>query len=404
MAKSNLFKYLLKFFLLITTVAFFGCYPALIRQAQSPEKALRKVYFFYPRFQDDMDLSSLARAIRNNIEYLKRLDPEYVFHYGPHKYTRRHVLDSQEALLEIISNNPDPAKLNREIRKHFLVYKATGRIGNRKVFFTGYFEPLYEGSLAPDQTFRYPLFKKPDDLINIDLSPFKEEFKGKSIVARIEGKKVLPYYSRKQIEIDKVLEGRGLEIAWLNDPVDADNLQIQGSGRLKLPDGRTIRIGYAAKNGLPYRAIGRYLWEKGLLKREKISMQAIRKYLSEHPKLIDEVLNYDPSYVFFRILGKDPIVGSINVPITPGRSLALDSRLFPRGALAFISTWKPVVNEAGEIIEWKKFSRFVLNQDTGGAIKGAGRADLFWGSGSYAELGAGHMKHEGELYILIKKP
>jgi len=103
-------------------------------------------------------------------------------------------------------------------------------------------------------------------------------------------------------------------------------------------------------------------------------------------------------------LGKDPIVGSINVPITPGRSLALDSRLFPRGALAFISTWKPVVNEAGEIIEWKKFSRFVLNQDTGGAIKGAGRADLFWGSGSYAELGAGHMKHEGELYILIKKP
>ena len=212
----------------------------------------------------------------------------------------------------------------------------------------------------------------------------------------------MPYYSRKQIEIDKVLEGRGLEIAWLKDPVDADILQIQGSGRLKLPDGRTIRVGYAAKNGLPYRAIGRFLWKKGLLKREKISMQAIRKYLSEHPKLIDEVLNYDPSYVFFNIMESGPY-GNINVQLTPGRSMALDARLFPKGALCFISTKKPVIDASGRITRWVTFSRFVLNQDTGGAIKGAGRADIFWGNDNYAQIAAGHMKQMGKLFFLVKK-
>ena len=132
-------------------------------------------------------------------------------------------------------------------------------------------------------------------------------------------------------------------------------------------------------------------------------MQGIRRYLSEHPEVVDEVLNHNPSYVFFRVLDSEP-VGNIGVPLTPGRSVALDYRLFPKGALAFVSCRKPVVDDKGRIIKWIKFSRFVLNQDTGGAIRGAGRADLFWGSGLYAETAAGHMKHEGELFILIKKP
>jgi membrane-bound lytic murein transglycosylase A len=134
-----------------------------------------------------------------------------------------------------------------------------------------------------------------------------------------------------------------------------------------------------------------------------MSMQGIRRHLTENPDIMNEVLNHNPSYVFFRILKTGPL-GNINVPLTPGRSVALDSRLFPKGALAFVSCQKPVVNAAGKITEWQKFSRFVLNQDTGSAIKGAGRADFYWGSGPYAEVAAGHMKHEGDLYILIKKP
>ena len=262
---------------------------------------------------------------------------------------------------------------------------------------------MYEGSLAPDETFRYPLYRPPDDLMRIDLSLFSEKFKGENIVARIEGKKILPYYSRYQIEAERVLEGKDLEIAWLKDPLDVAFLHIQGSGRLRLPGGRDLLVHYQASNGRPYRSIGRYMIEKGFLAREEMSMQAIRKYLTENPEVLDEVLNYNPSYVFFRQVGNGPL-GSLGVLLTPGRSVALDSRIFPKGALGFISCQKPLVNDQGDIIGWTKFSRFVLNQDSGGAIKGAGRADIFWGSGPYAELAAGHLQHEGDLYILIKKP
>jgi membrane-bound lytic murein transglycosylase A len=272
------------------------------------------------------------------------------------------------------------------------------------MLFTGYFEPILEGRLKADRVFRYPLYRKPDDLIKIDLSPFSEELRGKSIMARIDGKSVIPYHSRQQIAQGKALEGRGLELAWLRDPVDVAFLQIQGSGRLDLGEGKSTRVGYSEKNGLPYRPIGRYLLERGLITREEMSMQAIRRVLAERPEMVEEVLNYNPSYVFFRDLGEGPLLGNINTPITPGRTIALDSRLFPAGAIGWIRTRKPEVNDRGEIVSWENFSRFVLNQDTGGAIRGPGRADLFWGSGPYAELAAGHMRHEGDLYILIKKP
>lgn len=401
MAKAS--RYLLNLFLIIVLLTFFGCYPALQKQATRPEEALKRVYFFYPDFQDDMELSSLAQAIRRNLEYLKRLDPDYVFHYGADRYTRRHVQDSQEYLLELISKGLDSKELIKKIKKNFLVYRATGRVGNRRVLFTGYYEPIYEGSLTPDEIFQFPLYRRPDDLIRIDLSLFRDEFKGKTITARVEESKVLPYYSRKQIESEKALEGRGLEIAWLKDPMDVTFLHIQGSGRLKLPDGRIIPVGYLTSNGRPYRSIGRYMLEKSLLSREEMSMQGIRNYLSESPETMEEVLNHNPSYVFFQTKDNGPF-GNINVILTAGRSIALDSGIFPKGSLSFISGQKPTVNSEGEITGWTDFSRFVMNQDTGGAIRGAGRADIFWGSDQYAEVAAGHTKHEGKLYILIKKP
>lgn len=388
--------------LLIVATAL-GCYPVLKKEAQQPEEALREVRFFPPKFFDDMDRDSLILAVRRNFEYLDRLPLETMFHYGSETFTLRQVRGSQEAFLDLLSKGLDADQLNREIRKKFLVYWAAGRAEGRRVLFTGYFEPLYEGSLIPDEVFRFPLYRLPDDLIRIDLAPFGEKFTGETIVARIEGDKVLPYYTRYQIEAEKVLDGKGLEIAWLKDPVDVAFLHIQGSGRLRLPDGRNLLVHYQAANGRPYRSIGGYLIEKGFLTREEMSMQAIRKFLNEHPDILDEVLNYNPSYVFFQQEETGPL-GSIGVPLTPGRSIALDSRIFPKGSLGFISSWKPTVNDQGDIVGWTPFSRFVVNQDTGGAIKGAGRADIFWGSGSYAELAAGHLKHEGDLFILIKKP
>jgi membrane-bound lytic murein transglycosylase A len=388
---------------LLTLAGAVGCYPVLKKEAQRPEEALRQVRFLSHPFRDDLDSESLTLAVRRNLEYLDRLNPETVFHYGPHDFTIQQVRESQEVFLDLLSKGLDAGQLSREIRKKFRVYRATGRAGDTRVLFTGYYEPMYEGSLAPDETFRYPLYRPPDDLMRIDLSLFSEKFKGENIVARIEGKKILPYYSRYQIEAERVLEGKDLEIAWLKDPLDVAFLHIQGSGRLRLPGGRVLLVHYQASNGRPYRSIGRYMIEKGFLAREEMSMQAIRKYLTENPEVLDEVLNYNPSYVFFRQVGNGPL-GSLGVLLTPGRSVALDSRIFPKGALGFISCQKPLVNDQGDIIGWTKFSRFVLNQDSGGAIKGAGRADIFWGSGPYAELAAGHLQHEGDLYILIKKP
>jgi membrane-bound lytic murein transglycosylase A len=387
---------------LLAVASAFGCHGSLRRKGQQPEEALREVRAFSLKFRDDMDRDSLLLALRRNIEYLRRLVPETVFRYGPHEFTCQQVRESQEAFLSLISRGLDEDQLSREIRKQFRVYRATGREGNGRVLFTGYYEPVYEGRLSPDETFRYPLYRSPDDLIRIDLSPFGERFKGETIVARIEEKKVLPYYSRYQIEMERVLAGKGLEMVWLKDPLDVAFLHIQGSGRLRLIDEKELMVQYRSSNGRPYRSIGRYMMERGFLTREGMSMQAIRKYLAENPGVRDEVLNYNPSYVFFRQTESGPS-GSIGVLLTPGRSVALDSKLFPRGGLGFISCRKPLVNDQGDITGWTPFSRFVLNQDTGGAIKGPGRADLFWGNGSYAELAAGHLQHDGVLYILIKK-
>lgn len=380
-----------------------GCHPAIQKEAIRPEEALARTRFFVPQFRDDMEISSLEIAINHSLTYLRRLNPEYVFEYGEDKYTCEAVIESHLALLDLIRTSRNPKELNKAVRKRFYVYRAKGRSQEGKVLFTGYYEPTYEASLVQDDTFKYPIYKRPEDLIQIDLSPFREELKGKSIVARIDGRKVVPYYTRKEIEGDHVLAWRNLELAWLKDPLDVSFLQVQGSGRLRLPDNAITRVGYEASNGRPYQSIGRYMLDRGLVSRDEMSMQSIRRYLTEHPQVKGEVLNYNPSYVFFRVSSGGPF-GNINVPLTPGRSIALDARLFPKGALCFAKTKKPVLDSENRIAGWNEFSRFMLNQDTGGAIKGAGRADLFWGDDLYAEIAAGHLKHEGDLYVLIKKP
>jgi len=392
-----------KLLFLFIAISLFGCHPILKKEARHPEEAMTPVSFFYPEFRDDMDTASLVFAIQKNIQYLERLDPQKIFYYGSQSVRCEDVKEGQEAFLQLLAENPDPEQLNRAIRDNFLVFRATGREGSRQVLFTGYFEPVYEAGLFPDDTFKYPIYNRPGDLITADLSLFKSELKGEKIVGRIQGQQFLPYFSRYHIDEENALKGRDLEIAWLKDPVDVSFLQIQGSGRLRLRDGSTIHVGYSASNGLGYQSIGKYLVNKGFLVMEEISMQAIRKYLKEHPEKVKDVLYSNPSYIFSQRVPTGPL-GNIRVPLTPGRSLALDAKLFPKGALAFISCKKPSIDSHGNITGWNKFSRFVLNQDTGGAIKGAGRADIFWGSGAYAETAAGHLKHEGELYLLIKKP
>jgi len=365
-------------------------------------KALQPVQSAFPTFTDDLDFKHLSLAIRRNIDYLKRLSPQKAFAYGAHRFTSRQVLESQEAFLGLISMGLSEAQFNRRVRKQFRIYRAAGQEGSSKVLFTGYYAPVFDAGLTRSRKFKYPLYKSPNDLVRIDLSQFNDKFKGERIIARVNGNQVLPYYTRRQIEIEKVLNGKHLEIAWLKDPMDVYLLHIEGAGRLRLPDGSIMNVNYAASNGRPYRSFGRYLLNKGYLTPGELSVPKIRGYLSKNPKVFNEILSHNDSYAFFKKV-KDGPLGNINVPLTVGRSLALDAKLFPKGALAFISSRKPTINRQGRITGWRDFSRFVLNQDTGSAIKGAGRADLFWGSGPGAEIAAWNQKHDGDLYVLIKK-
>ena len=198
-----------------------------------------------------------------------------------------------------------------------------------------------------------------------------------------------------------MLAKRNLEMLWCADPVDIYFLQVQGSGKVDLGDGNIVSVLYDGANGRPYKGAGSYLIGAGIIPKEEMSMQMIRQYLRDNPDQVSQVLNQNPSYVFFR-MDPGPSVGNIGVPLTPGRSIATDSKLFPKGALALIATTKPRV-ENNMIKEWTPFTRFVVNQDTGGAIKGPGRVDLFWGQGPEAELGAGYMQQEGELYFLMRR-
>ena len=271
------------------------------------------------------------------------------------------------------------------------------------MLFTGYYEPHLQGSLYPTPDYGYPIYARPQDMITIDLSPFAERFAGEKIVARIEQNSVKPYFDREQIDSEGILEDRAEALAWVADPVDVFFLQIQGSGKVYLDNGRALNVNYHATNGRPYRSIGKLLIDDGKISREEMSMQKIREYLNANPDELEPVLNHNPSYVFFKIEPEGPL-GNINVKLTPGRSLALDYRLFPPAVLVFAETQKPELTGDGQIAAWSDYRRFMLHQDTGGAIRGSGRADIFWGNGPYAEIAAGHLKHTGRLFFLVLEP
>ncbi len=356
-----------------------------------------------PRFGDDLPLAGLRDAVQLSLDYLDRVPAERRFSFGDDVYPAAHLARSLTRFLGFLATDPDPKALSGFIRKHYRVYRSSGHPETGKVLFTGYYEPLLTGSLTPTPVFRHPVYGRPEDLAVVDLSRFSEKYAGEKITGRVSGKTFVPYFDREAIQETGALRGRAEPLAWVDDRIDLFFLQIQGSGKIALPDGEILNVGYTAQNGRPYRSIGRLLIDEGKIPRSEMSMQRLKQYLRAHPEEVDRILYHNPSYVFFRIKPDGPR-GALNVTLTPGRSLAVDRDVFPMPALAFVQAEKPVVDNAGNIREWIDFSRFVLTQDTGGAINGPGRADLFWGHGPYAELAAGHMNHRGELFFLVLKP
>ncbi|UCE81614.1 MAG: MltA domain-containing protein [Deltaproteobacteria bacterium] len=391
-------------FLILALKLATACAPSrVVPPVTRPEQPLIEVSpQLIPLEKDDLSRSSLEQAIRNSLSYYERFPEETTFSFGGQQVPLSRMKRSLETFLSLLAESRSSEELADSVRQQFLLFKSVGRNDAHEVLFTGYYEPTIQGSLEPDEHYRFPIYEVPDDLLKIDLGLFGDQFKGVKLVARSEGKNVVPYYSREEIDFYGKLAGKGHELVWVADPVDSFFLRIQGSGRIRLLNGDYIRLGYAGKNGRPWRPIGRLLIEKGLIPKEAMSMQAIRRYLKEHPDQMGEIFSYDPSYVFFRKVEGGPY-GNIAVPLTAGRSVATDASLFPKGALAFIECQKPIFAKDGVILGWAPFARYVLNQDTGGAIRGPGRVDLFWGSGPFSTIAAGHLKHPGTLYFLLVK-
>jgi len=353
---------------------------------------------------DDLDRASLATALQRSQSYLVKLPSDRVIGELPRRLTAGEALDSLRVLQELLQQWDCWNCFVEQVRKRFDLLSATSDVDREPVLFTGYYQPIIDASLGASEEFRFPLYRTPGDLVTADQVNAAPTEPGEKTIGRLVDDKFLPYYSRREIDQLGVLRDRGLEIAWVKDPIDIFFLQIQGSGLLRLADGRLLHVNYAAQNGWPYRSIGRLLIDQGKLSKEEMSMQRLRRYLNEHPEERDELFYYNESYVFFRLLDDGPF-GSLEVPLTPGRSIATDARIFPKGALAFISTEKPIIAAGGELAGWQPIARLVLNQDTGGAIRGTQRVDLYFGAGAAATSEAGYMNRQGKLYFLfLKKP
>jgi membrane-bound lytic murein transglycosylase A len=289
---------------------------------------------------------------------------------------------------------PSRETLVRFFESNFTPYQVVNIDGSDNGLVTGYYEPLLHGSRKRTVRYHVPVYGVPDDLLVIDLAEVYPELKNMRLRGRVDGRRVVPYFDRAQIEIGAAPVA-GKEIVWVEDSVELFFMQIQGSGRVKLDNDGMIALGYAEQNGYPYRSIGRLLVDRGDLPLEKASMQGIKAWAKQNPGKLQELLNYNASYIFFREMPPNlpgPL-GALGVPLTARRSIAVDARYIPLGAPVFLVTTMPNSRQP--------LNRLMLAQDTGGAIRGAVRADFFWGFGDEATALAGRMRQSGRMWVML---
>jgi membrane-bound lytic murein transglycosylase A len=285
----------------------------------------------------------------------------------------------------------DEAAARQFFESQFTAYALRSSVSGDTGLVTGYYEPVIDGARLRDTDNRLPIYGVPDDLIVVDLAAVNPDVRNMRLRGRLEGRRLVPYWSRAEIEAREPLSAP--VIAWTSDPVELFFLQIQGSGQVRLPGGERMRIGYADQNGHPFRSLGRYLVERGEMTLDQASMQNIKAWAIANPQKLREALNVNPSYVFFRELkGEEGPVGALGVPLTAGYSLAVDRRFMPLGAPVYLATNYPLSEE--------RLERLMAAQDTGGAIRGVVRGDFYWGSGPEAGVQAGRMRNQARMWLL----
>jgi len=331
------------------------------------------------------DRQALLASIDHSLRYLQTPQAAAAYqNYPVSGINRDRVLRSLTRFRQLLINSSSPAQLQAAVNREFVLYKSVGRDNQGTVLFTGYFEPIYAASRTPSDQYRYPLYRMPTD--------FKQWQNPHPTRAELEGKDGLGKNSPLQ----------GRELFWLRDRFEAFLVHIQGSARLQMTDGSLVSIGYAGKTNYPYTSVGRELIKDGKLPQEGLTLPVLIDYFRAWPTQLDQYLPRNQSFVFFKETNGAPATGSINVPVTAERSIATDKSLMPPGALALIKTRIPYANATGQL-ESRMVSRYVLDQDTGSAIRGPGRVDIFMGTGPQAGDRAGVIGGTGELYYLLLK-
>lgn len=341
--------------------------------AEPAAKLVRLAPGRYPHFMDIGDRETFRAALRGQLDWFTRQDQTLTWSPGDDTFTVARLHETAKRMLDIMRRSPT-LNLNKLIRMNFEVYAVAGPADTARARFTGYHNPVVEARLKPDSVFRYPLYRKPRN----------------------------PHHTRKEIDREGVLDGQGYEVAWLRDPLDRYEIHIEGSATLLLGDGTTRTARYAGCNGCPYTSLGRTLIERGALPPESTSMDAIRRRLRSEPGRLQDWLDCDESYCFFR-LTTDPPPGSLALPLVPERTIAADHRVFPPGALCWFAVRIPVVDSLGRVSGTKPCTRFALNQDKGAAITGPRRVDIFWGTGPRAAVLAGNLNARGRFYLLLAR-
>lgn len=356
-------------------------------------KGLRKISpAEYPDFSKGYsDREGVLAALDASAAYLARPSAKGYFPYLDISHDRAEA--SIRAFRDDLTAATSGQELDRRIRERYEVYESIGWNGDGEMLFTAYHEPIYQGSLKPTDKFRYPIYKRPPELET-------DETGEKSYIKGADGS-MRPAPSRA--ELDSYLRGRGLELVYLADPFEAYVVQVQGSARFQLIDGKELRVGYAGDNGHEYHPIWEPLVKSGEIKKEEVSLRRLKEYFAANPAKLNTAINNNPRFVFFTER-TGPAVGCLNVPVTAWHSIATDRNrkddIFPRAGVAYAMTKIPRTVTGGEA----EFASFVCDQDRGGAIRSAGRADVFLGTGDTAEALAGRTKAEGRLYYVFLKP
>ncbi len=336
------------------------------------------------------DRIGLIEAIDNSLSYLAKPSSEQFFPYG--EITHDQAVASLRALRNVLERASTAKEFDEMILAEFDVYQSVGCDERGTVLFTGYYRPIFDARREPDSVYRYPLYRQPDGLE-------KDPRTGETLGIRVPAGALKRCYSRREITSGDVM--RGKELCYLKDPFEAYIVTVQGSGKLRMGDGSFLEIGYTANNGYDYVSIGQMLVDQGRLDKKNLSMQGMMQYFRDHPQAIDEYLPQNPRYVFFDERSGGPY-GSLNEPVIPYRSVATDKAIYPRACPAFVIAKLPA-KIGGRIVN-TNYRAFALDQDTGGAIRAAGRSDIFMGTGHEAGERAGRTFTEGRLYYVFVKP